>query len=172
MAPPSDSNNRSNGQLNGQSNQSNEQSARHILKVVANTLAIATALTILISFTIYFIIGAFAISLGNGLRSIAAAILPFAVVFYISFFTTLFRIKSRIPLFNLYFVFSIWAIILLGMASNLYGFALPIGELLFSATMAATIWRYGRHSFWTFASCCYGIVTGALIYVIFWGLPL
>lgn len=142
-----------------------------LLKIFANSIVIATAFSILIGSTLYFVIGAFEASPNVGLRSLAAAILPFAISFYINFFTPLFQTKRYIPPFNIYFVFSIWTLLILGLASNLYGLALPVGELLFSFTLAAVTWRYGRYAFRTFMSCCYGVVTGTLLHLVFLGLP-
>lgn len=141
------------------------------LKQLVNALAIAAALSILGGLALYLVIGSFLASTATGFRSLAAAVLPFTIIFYISFFTPMLRTSRRIPAFNLYFVFSTWTLILLGLVNDLYNMAFPLGELLFSFTLAATTWRYGRHSFQLFVSCCYSVVTGSLIYFIFWGLP-
>ena len=132
---------------------------------------IAIALFILIAFMLTFVVFSFSISLGAGLRSLAAAILPFAVITYLRLFTKLLTAKRAIPQFNLYFVFTVWTIFLLGFTQSLYGFAFPIAELMFSITLAATTLRYSRQTVNNFLSCCYGIITGSLIYIVFAGLP-
>ena len=133
--------------------------------------AIAIAIFILLVYMVTFILFSFDISFVAGLRSLAATILPFTVIMYLRTFTNFLRRRKPIPLFNLYFIFTIWTIFLFGFAQSLYGFAFPIGELLFSITMAATSWRYGSQSVSTFLSCCYGIITGALVFVVFAGFP-
>lgn len=132
---------------------------------------IAIALFILIAYMLTFVVFSFGISFTAGLRSLAAAILPFAVLTYLRLFTKLLRSRRRMPLFNLYFLFTVWTIFLLGFTQSLYGFAFPLAELMFSITLAATSIRYSNQSVSTFLSCCYGIITGSLIYVIFAGLP-
>ena len=133
--------------------------------------AIAIAVFILLVYMVTFTVFSFEISFTAGLRSLAATVLPFTVLMYLRLFTNFLRRRKQIPLFNLYFIFTVWTIFLFGFAQSLYGLAFPIGELLFSITLAATSWRYGSQSVSTFLSCCYGIITGSLIYVIFAGFP-
>ena len=137
------------------------------IMLVVHGLVAAIAVSILLAYALSFIVFSFDISAVMGLRSLAAAILPVAAILFVSYFTNFFQLPRRVPVFNLYFIFSVWTIFLLIFARRLYGFAIPIGELLFSVTLAATCWRYGRHSFSAFISCCYGVLTGALIYVTF-----
>lgn len=134
---------------------------------------IAIALFILLASMVTFVVFSFSISAIAGLRSLAAAILPFATMAYLRVFTKILRSRRQtlMPVFNLYFIFTVWTIFLLGFTRSLYGYAFPIGELLFSITLAATVLRYNSQSVKAFISCCYGIITGSLIYVIFAGLP-
>ena len=133
--------------------------------------AIAIALFILLVYMATFILFSFNVGFTAGIRSLAAAILPFTILMYLRLFTNFLRRRKQIPLFNLYFIFTVWTVFLFGFARSLYGLAFPIGELLFSITFAATSWRYGSQSVSTFLSCCYGIITGSLIYIIFAGFP-
>ena len=131
----------------------------------------AIALFILIAYMMTFVIFSFNISFATGLRSLAATILPFAVITYLRLFTKLLNSRRKIPQFNLYFIFTVWTIFLFGFTRSLYGFAFPLAELLFSITLAATSLRYSSQTVSNFLSCCYGIITGSLIYIIFAGLP-
>lgn len=131
----------------------------------------AIAMFILIAYMLTFVVFSFGIGITAGLRSLAAAILPFAVLVYLRLFTKLLRTRHKIPQFNLYFVFTVWTVLLFGFTRSLYGFAFPLAELMFSITLAATSLRYHSQSVSNFLSCCYGIITGSLIYVIFAGLP-
>lgn len=131
----------------------------------------AIAMFILIAYMLTFVVFSFGVGFTAGLRSLAAAILPFAVLVYLRLFTKLLRTRRKIPQFNLYFVFTVWTILLFGFTRSLYGFAFPLAELMFSITLAATSLRYNSQSVSNFLSCCYGIITGSLIYVIFAGLP-
>ena len=133
--------------------------------------AIAIAIFILLVYMVTFIMFSFDISFAAGLRSFSATVLPFTVLMYLRLFTNFLRRRRQISLFNLYFVFTVWTIFLFSFAPSLYGLSFPIGELLFSVTLAATSWRYGNQSVGSFLSCCYGMITGSLIYVIFAGFP-
>ncbi|MEM1251852.1 MAG: hypothetical protein AAGI69_05415 [Cyanobacteria bacterium P01_H01_bin.21] len=132
---------------------------------------IAIALFILIGYMLTFVAFSFSISFTAGLRSLAAAVLPFAILTYLRLFTKLLRTRRKIPQFNLYFIFTFWTILLFGFTRSLYGFAFPLAELMFSITLAATSLRYSSQSVSNFLSCCYGVITGSLIYVIFAGFP-
>ncbi|MEO0348441.1 MAG: hypothetical protein AAF282_00140 [Cyanobacteria bacterium P01_A01_bin.15] len=134
---------------------------------------IAIALFILLAYMATFIVFSFGISASAGFRSLAAAILPFATLTYLRLFTKFLRPRRQmmVPVFNLYFVFTVWTIFLFGFAQSLYGFAFPLGELLFSITLVAASWRFNSRVTDAFLSCCYGIITGTLIYIIFAGFP-
>lgn len=134
---------------------------------------IAIALFILLASMVTFVIFSFNISTTAGLRSLAAAILPFATISYLRLFTKILRPRreTQMPVFNLYFIFTVWTIFLFGFTQSLYGFSFPLGELMFSITLASTVLRYNSHSVKAFTSCCYGIITGSLIYIIFAGFP-
>ncbi|MGP1387414.1 MAG: hypothetical protein ACTS2F_27890 [Thainema sp.] len=131
-----------------------------------NTAIAGSALMILLGYMIYFLVGAFAASSVTGLRSLFAAVLPFIFNIYITFFSKVTKGRNQTPPFNLYFVFSVWTIMMFIMARNFYETSFPIGELLFSGTFAAIVWSYHRNSLKGFMSCCYGVVTGFLIYMI------
>ncbi|MBE9069637.1 hypothetical protein IQ260_23610 [Leptolyngbya cf. ectocarpi LEGE 11479] len=134
---------------------------------------IAIALFILLASMVTFVIFSFSTGTTAGLRSLAAAILPFATITYLRLFTKILRPRrqTKMPVFNLYFIFTVWTVFLFGFTRSLYGFSFPLGELMFSITLAATVLRYNSHSVKAFISCCYGIITGSLVYIIFAGFP-
>ncbi len=135
------------------------------LKMINIAIA-GLALTILIGYMIYFLVGAFTASFVTGLRSIFAACLPFIFNIYITFFSKVTKGRNETPPFNLYFVFSLWTVMMFIMARNFYESSFPIGELLFSGTFSAIIWSHYCNSWKGFMSCCYGVVTGFFIYMI------
>lgn len=133
---------------------------------IFNIAIAGLAFTILIGYMIYFLVGAFAASSVTGLRSLFAACLPFIFNIYITFFAKITKGQNRTPPFNLYFIFSVWTIMMFILARNLYATSFPIGELLFSGTLASIIWSRHRNPSKGFMSCCYGVVTGFLIYMV------
>ncbi|NJL85605.1 MAG: hypothetical protein HC886_05935 [Leptolyngbyaceae cyanobacterium SM1_1_3] len=70
---------------------------------IVNFLAIATTVAILGGFIIYLVFISFANGFGNGLRSLAATILPIIVLTYVGKYSQLFRSEHRAPLFNVFF---------------------------------------------------------------------
>ncbi len=131
-----------------------------------NVAIAGLALTILLGYMVYFLVGAFDANFVTGLRSVFAAILPFVFNIYVTFFSKITKGRNETPPFNLYFVFSLWTVMMFIMARNFYESSFPIGELLFSGTFAAIIWSHYRNSWKGFMSCCYGVVTGFLIYMV------
>lgn len=132
-------------------------------------VVVAIALLVLLSYMVLLVTASFRSGTALGLRSLAATVLPFTAITYVGLFTNIFRLSQRVPVFNLYVVFTLWTIFLLGFVQVIHTMAFPLGELLFSTTLAATVWRYGRRSFNVFLSCCYGIVTGTIVYIVFSG---
>ena len=131
-----------------------------------NVAIAGLALAILLGYMVYFLIGAFTLNFVTGLRSVFAAFLPFIFNVYVTFFSQITKGRNETPPFNLYFVFSLWTVMMFIMARNFYESSFPIGELLFSGTFAAIVWSYYRNSWKGFMSCCYGVVTGFFIYMV------
>ena len=115
---------------------------------------------------------AFDYSLGAGIRSFAAALLPLTILSYLGFIA---RIKvptreSRAPIINSFIIFLFWTMLVIGIDISNQTFYFPIEELLYSFTLAAMLWRYKyRGSFKALLACCYGVLAGALASVIIFG---
>lgn len=139
----------------------------HMLNVMAIILSIAIIIIFLASLTIE----AFQGSAEAGLRSLAATLLPPIVITYIVFFTPFSRSQSRIPEFSLYFVFTLWSLILFILVSNYLNDRSPFGELALSITLTSLIYIYRTTPFRAFISCAYGILSGFLFFVLFFGVP-
>ncbi|NJM85733.1 MAG: hypothetical protein HC873_05475 [Leptolyngbyaceae cyanobacterium SL_1_1] len=134
---------------------------------IVNFLAIATTVAILGGFIIYLVFISFANGFGNGLRSLAATILPIIVLTYVGKYSQLFRSEHRAPLFNVFFIYAVWSVILMMLVRLLHSESFPIAELLFSSTLATIFWRDSSRSFRGILSCSYGVLVGFLVYVIF-----
>ncbi|NJN88000.1 MAG: hypothetical protein HC881_19050 [Leptolyngbyaceae cyanobacterium SL_7_1] len=139
----------------------------HMLNVMAIILSVAIILIFLASVTIE----AFQGSTDAGLRSLAATLLPPIIITYIVFFTPFIRSQTRIPEFSLYFVFTLWSLILFILVSNYLSQRSPAGELALSITLTSLIYIYRTTPFRSFISCAYGILSGFLFFVLFFGVP-
>jgi hypothetical protein len=129
------------------------------------------SLSVLIAFLVSMMVNAFSAGLQQGVQSLAATLLPPLSISYIVVFTELFEGRNvRVPQFSLYFVSTIWMLILLLVMQDLVEevtwLASPTMELLFSITLASLIWIYRGLSYRALRACCYGIVSGVLMYLI------
>ncbi len=132
---------------------------------------ICVSLSVLLTFLVSFVIRSFAVSGQQGLQSLAAVVLPPLSITYVVVFTDLFKNRNaRIPRFSLYFLSTLWMLILLILTQETIevpaSLSLPIIELLFSMTLASLIWIYQGISMRALQACCYGILSGLLMYVI------
>ncbi|MGP1373356.1 MAG: hypothetical protein ACTS3T_11050 [Almyronema sp.] len=152
--------------INKQPNRSKKSGSNRFLTAV-NFLAIATTVAILGGFIVYFVVASFDNSVGSGVRSLAATFLPVIVLTYIGRYSQLFRSQHRVPLFNIFFIYAVWLIILMLVVRLINHETFPIGELLFSGTLATIFWRDDTKSFRGILSCSYGVLVGFLVYVIF-----
>lgn len=139
-----------------------------MLKVV-NFGSTSAAIAILIGFWLYFTVQAFAMDFWTGLRSVAASLLPVLVSLYITFFTELAAPPNQVPLFNVFFIASVWTLLLFLMIELANSPTFPIAELGLSVTSALMLLSYRRVSPQGFLSYAYGIVVGFLIYIILLG---
>lgn len=129
------------------------------------------AISVLIAFLLSFTVTAFSVSLQQGVQSLAATILPPLSISYIVVFTEIFQGRNvRIPIFSLYFISTLWMLILLlvmqDLAEEIVWLASPVMELLFSITLASLIWIYRGLSYRALRACCYGIICGLLMYLL------
>ncbi|MBE9182735.1 hypothetical protein IQ268_29805 [Oculatella sp. LEGE 06141] len=139
---------------------------------VLNVGAVVLAVVILVGYLLYLILLAFSQSGETGVRSLAATALPLITVTYITFFTRLFRLPDRVPVFNFYFVFTVWMIILLILVEYYFSPTIPLGEFAISFTLGLLVSIGRGTSFRAFISCAYGIISGFLLYIFFFGVPL
>lgn len=138
---------------------------------VFNIGIIVLAVSVLITFLVSFMVSAFSVGVQQGVQSIAATILPPLSISYVVVFTEIFQGRNiRIPAFSLYFLSTLWMLILLlvmqDLSREVTWLASPVMELLFSITLATLIWIYKGLSYRALRACCYGIVCGLLMYLL------
>jgi hypothetical protein len=136
---------------------------------ILNVGAVALSVIILVGLLFYLTLLAFAGNIETGIRSLAAIAVPLIIVTYITFFTRLFRFPDRVPVFNLYFVFTVWMMILMILIREYLTPEVPIGEFLLSFTLSILISIARGTSFRAFISCAYGIISGFLLFIFVFG---
>jgi hypothetical protein len=134
-----------------------------------NYVAIAVASAVLLGFWSFFTLQAFAQGSFIGFRSLAAGVLPILVTVYITFYTDLMTPPNQVPLFNVFFVASVWTLLIFLTIQLTYTPTFPLPEFLFSVTSSLMVLSYSRVSKQGFISYSYGIVVGFLIYVMSFG---
>lgn len=139
---------------------------------ILNFVAVAISITIVLGFLISFILQAFSADFSAGLRSLSASALPLIIISYLTFYAPFFRMPDRVPVFNIYFIFTVWTLILFVLIRATYTSDIPTAEMLFSFTLGLLLTFFRHTPFKTFLSCAYGILSGFLIYVAFVGSPL
>lgn len=139
-----------------------------------NLLVTVLAISYLVFVLTVAVLENFSNGIGLGLRSLAAAILPPLIVFYLGFLS---QVKlpsnsSRAPLINNFVLLTLWTLLIMGLVAVVESFSFPLLELLYSMTLAGMIWRYkhGR-TFASLAACAYGILCGSLLFTIIFGWP-
>ena len=136
-------------------------------------LALLGALIFLLGTLVYLVIGAFTLGLEYGLRSLAACILPVIVITYVGSFTRLFQIGRPNQNFNVFFIYTLWTLMLLILGTTWNFTAIPLLELLTSTTLTSILWRTRkRASDSKLFACCYGVLAGALAFVCIFGIIL
>lgn len=142
-------------------------------KKVLHTIAFVGAIAFLLGALIYLVIQAFSAGVLYGLRSIVACVLPLIVMVYVGSSTDIDYGRRGNQNFNLFFIYSIWTLMLLVLGSTWQFPALPLIELLISATLASILWTSKRrHSQSRVFASSYGVLTGLLAYVCFFGIIL
>ena len=154
--------------IDGVEGNGNKKKPQLFLRVLS-FIAIALCIGVIAGFLTSFIVQAFSISLGQGIKSLCAGGLPLIVISYITYFTPLYRPPRIIPTFNIYFIFTLWTLVLF-IVSALWrasGNDVPLAELLFSFTLSIILAISNRISFEAFLACAYGVLSGFLLYVAF-----
>ena len=135
-------------------------------------IALVFAAGLLVYQLLSSIVLAFSQSQWVGTRSLAAALFPISVVVYFAFIA---RVKvpvnaSRAPVINNFVIFVFWTLMLFWIDGNVNFVRFPLEELIYSITLAFMIWRYKRQeSIIDLVACCYGILSGSLAALIFFG---
>lgn len=154
--------------------ETNSPSNKKVSKVFIDILSFVVAIiasAILTGFLAYLIAQAFDWQFWAGLKSLLAAILPLTVIYYITSFTQIISRENTIPLFSIFFISTLWAIVLFVVLKFFASSFIPIPEITLSFTLGCLFNLARRNSFQAFLSCSYGIVCGFLIHFLFFGLP-
>jgi hypothetical protein len=130
-----------------------------------------------VGFLLYQLFTTVAFAFGDsplaGLRSLSAALLPLFVLAYLGFIARL-QIparESRAPVINSFIIFLFWTMLVLGIDASLQLTNIPIEELLYSATLAAMLWRHRyQDSFKSLIGCSYGVLAGTLAAIVLFGI--
>lgn len=148
------------------------KSGQRLFLQILNFIAIGISVALLVGFLVGFITRAFAADFGLGLRSLSASVLPLIVISFITFYSRIFRLPERIPVFNFYFLFTVWTVTLFLLIQSSYESLVPIPELLLAFTLALLITIYGNTAFRVSIASAYGVLSGFLLYFAIFGSPL
>jgi hypothetical protein len=120
---------------------------------------------------------AFLVSPEAGFKSIAAIILPLLMIGYISFSNKahhLTRASNEILNIFLYLVSASWLFILMVLIRYIIYYSnrsLPIGEFALSITLSIFVFISERIAFKPLVACAYGLISGFLFFILFFGVP-
>jgi hypothetical protein len=139
-----------------------------------NWLVVITAIAIILGLLLSTIAQAFSTGLETGLRSLAAALLPPIFLTYRSFFSRPILPVSRAWEQNLFFLSTLWVVmllVLLNLMALRFNHSLPLGEVVTSLTLSGLFYFNHHLSSRSMVSCAYGILAGLVIYLLMVGLP-
>lgn len=148
------------------------QSRRQKGARLLNFGAAAMSFAVFLSFLIGLITRSFVVGLGDGFQSLAASLVPFLVIVYVTFFTRLFRLPATVPAFNLFVCSGLWTLLVLISADLFADAVLPVVELLCSFSLGILLAIAIHSPARLFLSCAYGTVVGLLVFVAFFGLQI
>ncbi|MGB3694516.1 MAG: hypothetical protein WA865_17925 [Spirulinaceae cyanobacterium] len=148
----------------------NKKISRVFIDILSFVVAIIAS-AILTGFLAFLIAQAFDWQFWAGLKSLLATVLPIVTIYYVTSFTEITNRENSIPLFNIYFIFTLWSIVLFVILQYFSSSFIPIPEVALSFTIACFFNFARKSSFQAFLSCAYGIVSGFLIYSLFFGIP-
>lgn len=138
---------------------------------VLDPIVIASAFVFLACTLAYLIFNAFTLDLLYGLRSLAACFIPILVAIYIGSFTQVFQSGRSNQNFNVFFIYTLLTLMALIFSGSWQFVGLPLPELAFSTLLASVLWRTKKRTTQRkILACSYGILTGLLIFVCFFGL--
>lgn len=141
---------------------------------VFHTIATIIAVGYLVLVLTVAILSSFAEGLGLGVRSLAAAIVPLLIIFYLGFLSGVEfpANRSRSPLINNFVLFSLWTLLVMSLVAAANAVWFPLLELLYSLTLAGMIWRFKQGAaFSHLAACSYGVICGSLLFTVVFGWP-
>ncbi len=139
---------------------------------ILNFVAAAMGFAVFLSFLIGLITRSFVVGLDDGFQSLAASLVPFLVIVYVTFFTRLFRLPTTVPPFNLFVCSGLWTLLVLISADLFADATLPIVELLCSLSLGILLEVAIHSPARMFLSCAYGTVVGLLVFIAFFGLQI
>ncbi len=142
-----------------------------------NRFMVILARLVIVGLIANLTIKAFLVSPEAGFKSIAAIILPLLLTGYISFSNKahhLTRPPSEILNIFLYLISAGWLLTL--MVSTRYVIyysnrSLPVGEFALSITLGFFIFISERIAFKPLVACAYGLISGFLFFILFFGVP-
>lgn len=135
-------------------------------------LLIPLSYAILVSLILILVTQSFTTSVELGIRSLVAAVLPPLITTYFSLFKHLFRHPIRIGKIPLYLFSTGWAIaisFIINFLSNHTQYSPNWGIFLLSITLSELAFSRKYISYASLLSCCFGIVTGVLVYFLLFG---
>jgi phosphoglycerol transferase MdoB-like AlkP superfamily enzyme len=143
-----------------------------IHKVVHPFTIFVTPLFVLV-LTVYLIIYAFKTGISSGVRSFAGVLLPLIMVTFIFIFQRdLLQKLERIPTlisFSASFIVGIIVMVVIRLFAK--NTPVPITELVLSGSFSILVFSYVSLEGNKMLSYYYGMISGLLFYIIFWGFP-
>ena len=143
-----------------------------IHKIVHPFTIFATPLFILLLMG-YLVFHAFSSGIYPGIRSFAGILLPLIMVTFIFIFQKeLLEKLGRIPtLISFFSSLIIGIVVMVVIRFFAYSLPIPITELVLSGSFSILIFSYVSLQENRMLSYYYGMISGFLIYIIFWGFP-
>ena len=144
-----------------------------------NRFMVILARLIIVGLIANLTIKAFLVSPESGFKSIAAIILPLLMTGYISFSSKakanhLTRPPSEVLNIFLYLLSAGWLLALMVSIRYVIYYSnrsLPIGELALSITLGFFVFISERIAFKPLVACAYGLISGFLFFILFFGVP-
>jgi hypothetical protein len=140
-----------------------------------NRMLITLAYALIVSLALILIGQSFTLDAETGVRSLAAAALPAIIITYLAFFARALPVPTTASPAIFFLVAMLWMIFLLVLITVLntyaYHYGLSVGVFALSTTLSFLIFLSRNISFPSILSTSYGIVSGLLIYTLFFGIP-
>lgn len=147
------------------------------LSYTVNRFMVILARLIIMGLIANLTIKAFLVSPEAGFKSIAAITLPLLLTGYISFSNKshhLTRPSNELLNIFLYLVSAGWLLALMVLIRYVIYYSnrsLPVGEFALSITLSIFIFISERIAFKPLVACAYGLISGFLFFILFFGVP-